>query len=47
MTFNFQIPTPFNLQDIESFDRYALGVYGIFRNDICIYVDRGNIHNEL
>ncbi len=47
MPFIKQDPRPFTKQGIEILNPNQNGVYGIFRNDTCVYVGRGDIRARL
>lgn len=47
MPFPKQDPRPFTKAGIEILSPNQMGVYGIFRSDVWIYVGRGDIRSQL
>jgi len=47
MPFIQQEPRPFTRHDVESLNPNQLGVYGLFKRDVWIYVGKGDIRKRL
>jgi len=47
MPFIQQTPMPFTRQNIEALDMNQKGVYGLFRQNVWVYVGKGDIRQRL
>jgi hypothetical protein len=47
MPFTTQTPRPFSKVDVESLNLNQMGVYGLYRQGIWIYIGKGDIRQRL